>query len=98
MRLDSSLTAVALNMPRIEYLLALVLVLSVFLWRRFVISGRLPLPPGPPRRFLTGNLHQLPTSQPWLTYAEWAKEFGSPFCVQIRGCFSSIFIQRQGLS
>ncbi|KAJ7859589.1 cytochrome P450 [Mycena leptocephala] len=63
-------------MPRIEYLLALVLVLSVFLWRRFVISGRLPLPPGPPRRFLTGNLHQLPTSQPWLTYAEWAEEFG----------------------
>ncbi|KAJ7820125.1 cytochrome P450 [Mycena olivaceomarginata] len=26
----------------------------------------LPLPPGPPHRYITGNLHQLPTSQPWL--------------------------------
>ncbi|KAJ6588504.1 cytochrome P450 [Mycena capillaripes] len=63
-------------MPRIEYLFALVLVLSAVLWRRFVMSQRPPLPPGPPRRFLAGNLHQLPTSQPWLTYSEWAKEYG----------------------
>ncbi|KAF8208378.1 cytochrome P450 [Mycena galopus ATCC 62051] len=62
-------------MPSIEYLLA-ILVISAFLWRRFALSQGLPLPRGPPRRPIIGNLHQLPTSQPWLQYAEWAKEHG----------------------
>ena len=37
---------------------------------------RLRLPPGPKPRLLFGNLHQLPSTEPWLTYADWAKAFG----------------------
>ncbi|KAJ7135500.1 cytochrome P450 [Mycena crocata] len=61
---------------RNDYIFAVFLILLAVLWRRFQLSKRLPLPPGPPPRFLTGNLHQLPSAQPWLTYAEWAKEYG----------------------
>ncbi|KAJ7777860.1 cytochrome P450 [Mycena maculata] len=43
---------------------------------RWALRTRLPLPPGPPRRFFTGNLHQIPRKQRWLQYAEWAKEYG----------------------
>ncbi|KAJ7757069.1 cytochrome P450 [Mycena metata] len=57
------------------YPLALLLVISVLVWRRF-FNTKLPLPPGPPARFLIGNLHQLPEKEPWLQYAEWAKEYG----------------------
>ncbi|KAJ7698173.1 cytochrome P450 [Mycena olivaceomarginata] len=43
----------------------------------------LPLPPGPPHRYITGNLHQLPTSQPWLKYADWAKEHGPVISLRV---------------
>lgn len=35
-----------------------------------------PLPPGPPKRPLIGNLLDLPTSYEWLTYTKWAKQYG----------------------
>ncbi|KAJ7099725.1 cytochrome P450 [Mycena epipterygia] len=57
-------------------LLAVLLVLSAVVLRRFLLSKRLPLPPGPPPKFLSGNLHQLPKNEPWLTYAEWSREYG----------------------
>jgi len=36
----------------------------------------LQLPPGPKRKFITGNLHQLPRVEPWLTFTSWAKTYG----------------------
>ena len=43
---------------------------------RFLPRNRLPLPPGPPRKLLTGNFNQLPTRENWKTYAEWGKSYG----------------------
>ncbi|KAF8799105.1 cytochrome P450 [Phlegmacium glaucopus] len=37
----------------------------------------LPLPPGPKKLPLLGNLLDFPTRSEWLKYAEWAKEFNS---------------------
>ncbi|KAF8799180.1 cytochrome P450 [Phlegmacium glaucopus] len=40
-------------------------------------QSSLPLPPGPKKLPLLGNLLDFPTSHEWLKYAEWAKEFNS---------------------
>ncbi|CAK5284685.1 unnamed protein product [Mycena citricolor] len=37
----------------------------------------LPLPPGPPKKPLIGNLLDLPANQQWLTFAKWSKEYDS---------------------
>ncbi|KAF8079095.1 cytochrome P450 [Lyophyllum atratum] len=47
--------------------------------RWFSLSTRLPYPPGPQPRWISGNSHDLPTTQPWLTYSRWAKQYGSIF-------------------
>lgn len=46
----------------------------------------LPYPPGPlPRNIISGNLGDIPLSQPWHTYAKWAKVYG-------KGCSNDITI------
>ena len=43
---------------------------------------RVPLPPGPPKLPLIGNLHQAPKEWPWRTYQQWTKQYGPIFSVQ----------------
>ncbi|KAJ7283162.1 cytochrome P450 [Mycena rebaudengoi] len=40
-------------------------------------SSHLPLPPGPKKLPLFGNLFEMPTKFEWETYAKWSKELGS---------------------
>ena len=40
-------------------------------------SRSLPLPPGPKRLPLIGNLLNVPRSLEWESYARWGKEFGA---------------------
>ncbi|KAJ8518591.1 hypothetical protein ONZ45_g4347 [Pleurotus djamor] len=53
--------------------------LTLYVWRRFtrrpVYSW--PLPPGPTRLPLLGNILDMPTSYEWETYHQWAKELDS---------------------
>ncbi|KAH8105122.1 cytochrome P450 [Cristinia sonorae] len=50
---------------------------SILVLSKFIASKRrLPYPPGPPRRWLLGNLLDFPTSRPWLTFHEWFKTHG----------------------
>ena len=37
------------------------------------------LPPGPPPLPVVGNTFQMPKEQPWLKYAEWAKQYGKGY-------------------
>ena len=39
------------------------------------------LPPGPPPLPVVGNIFQMPKEQPWLKYAEWAKQYGKRYLV-----------------
>ncbi|KAJ7505253.1 cytochrome P450 [Mycena galericulata] len=45
----------------------------------------LPFPPGPKPRFLSGNLHDIPTKLPWLTYTEWKQRYGDIVHARIFG-------------
>jgi hypothetical protein len=39
-------------------------------------SRQLPLPPGPPGKLISGNVHQLPKTEGYRTYAKWADVYG----------------------
>jgi len=51
--------------------------LWVYSGRRLRSKG-LRLPPGPKGKHFVGNLHQISRIEPWLTFAEWGKEYGEP--------------------
>ncbi|GJJ06098.1 hypothetical protein Clacol_000287 [Clathrus columnatus] len=51
----------------------------------FNVPKGLKLPPGPPRRFLVGNLKDLPRHKEWETYDQWRKNFGDLVYLNIFG-------------
>ncbi|KAF9058200.1 cytochrome P450 [Panaeolus papilionaceus] len=63
-----------------------ILLVTIILWNRQAIYlwiKGVKLPPGPPRRPITKNLHQLPRTYPWLTYSKWAKQYGSVLSFEV---------------
>ncbi|KAK0475230.1 cytochrome P450 [Armillaria novae-zelandiae] len=65
-------------MAYIDILVGLISIsLAVLLYSRRSHSWQLPLPPGPKKRLLTGNLKDMPTSFEWETYYKWGKEHNS---------------------
>lgn len=50
-------------------------------------SSRLPYPPGPPPRFILGNLFDLPKARTHLILAEWSKRYNSKL-IRRRRCYS----------
>ncbi|KAG8871040.1 hypothetical protein FRB98_001110, partial [Tulasnella sp. 332] len=63
--------------------LLLLLILRCY---QYVRSGRsIHYPPGPPGSFVIGNVRQMPSSYPWLTFNEWGKKYGPLTYVKIFG-------------
>ncbi|KAG2140991.1 cytochrome P450 [Suillus clintonianus] len=58
-----------------------VTVVTIYFYSRR--RSRLPLPPGPPPKFFTGNVHQLPKKEPWRMYATWAETYGPIFSFRV---------------
>ncbi|KAF8158964.1 cytochrome P450 [Mycena galopus ATCC 62051] len=65
--------------------LSSILLAIVGLLRRWKTTSRLPFPPGPKPRFITGNFFDIPTELSWITYAEWGKQYGDVVHVEVFG-------------
>lgn len=60
--------------------------IGVYIIHRVVFNrSPAPLPPGPKPLPFLGNLFDIPTIKPWLTYANWGKKFGDIIHIQIFG-------------
>lgn len=57
--------------------IAVALVLSVLLVRRYITRRGVLLPPGPKGLPVIGNVLQVPQDFAWLQFAKWGEEFGS---------------------
>ena len=54
----------------------------LYLYRKICLKATLP--PGPPPSSIVGNVLQMPKEQPWLKYAEWAKQYGKSYLAESR--------------
>lgn len=53
-----------------------VLILVALLLARRSFNKALPYPPGPKPLPFLGNVLDIPRDSPWLTFSQWAKEYG----------------------
>lgn len=51
------------------------LLFALSLYKRYAKQTGLPLPPGPPKRPVLGNLLDFPSSAEWETFQSWSKEY-----------------------
>ncbi len=58
------------------FVVPLVLLVTWGLSRFVLTQAHKPLPPGPPRLPVIGNLHQAPELNPWRTFQQWSKQYG----------------------
>ncbi|KZV94902.1 cytochrome P450 [Exidia glandulosa HHB12029] len=71
-----------------------VLVTSAALaWNRSKASAGAPLPPGPPRHWLLGNLKDFPRSKIWLQLSEWADQYGPVMSLSLPGGKTIVVLQ-----
>ncbi|KAF8586653.1 cytochrome P450 [Ramaria rubella] len=56
---------------------------SLFLPRK--LPKGLRYPPGPPRKFISGNAADLPTHHQWETFTQWTKDYGDIVYLEVYG-------------
>ncbi|KAF8600464.1 cytochrome P450 [Ceratobasidium sp. AG-I] len=72
--------------PFTPLVVAVIISVSVALFKLWRPRPRVLLPPGPRPLPLIGNAHQMPTQgQDWLTYSEWSKTYGDMFYLNVLG-------------
>lgn len=57
-----------------------VIAILLFFWLRGKGTSTIPLPPGPMKLPVLGNLLDIPTERQWLKFAMWGKLYGRIVC------------------
>jgi len=84
--LSSVLSSATPNMDISSVKIGLTCILGLTIIFRIVLrASRYPLPPGPPRLPLIGNVLQMPTERAWITFAFWGKKYGSIMYLSVLG-------------
>ncbi|KAF8576043.1 cytochrome P450 [Ramaria rubella] len=66
-------------------LVTVVCIFLAWLTKRKTPKRKVPLPPGPRRKWPFGNLFDMPVKDPWLVFTEWRKTHGDIISLQILG-------------
>ncbi|KJA23927.1 hypothetical protein HYPSUDRAFT_39442 [Hypholoma sublateritium FD-334 SS-4] len=61
------------------------LAVGVILIKKILSTHTAPLPPGPRKLPFLGNLLDMPSSQEWLTFADWGRKWGDMVSISIFG-------------
>lgn len=59
--------------------LALCVLIFTFLWLKWAYAVNPPLPPGPKGYPIIGNVYDVPSSMPWISFQKMAKIYGMYF-------------------
>lgn len=74
---NDSATVLAMVSDAVKYVLvAAISFIFFYTYRQHKTRSTVPLPPGPPRLPLIGNIHNKPAKFEWETYAEWSAKYG----------------------
>ncbi|KAF9077321.1 cytochrome P450 [Rhodocollybia butyracea] len=63
----------------------LLVVVTAYLYYRYNTLSSPLFPPGPRKSWLTGNTLNIPLTTPWITYANWARQYGKFMGLRISG-------------
>lgn len=78
--------------PTDAFICASLLFVASLLWSRNSRASSLPLPPGPRRHWLLGNLKDMPRVKPWHKFQEWASTYGPVMSLSLPGGKTMIFL------
>ncbi|KAG2358772.1 cytochrome P450 [Suillus spraguei] len=71
--------------PNVIWLDLCLAAIGVYLIKKVLNKNPAPYPPGPHGWPLIGNIRDVPQIKPWLTFAEWGKEYGAISHIEILG-------------
>lgn len=72
---------------------SVIAVILVHAFYQRTTRNKLPLPPGPPRLPIIGNLHNKPARFEWETYADWGRQYSMPLDLRDRSLLTTLILR-----
>ena len=85
MELDLTFSAMALSLWD-AFLYGFGLLIVIYFFTKYIKQTGLPLPPGPPKWPVLGNLLDFPSNAEWETFERWGKEYSEGVSIHQWAC------------